>query len=147
MPKTMVQLSYVQFFSWFALFSIWIYTTPAVTSYIYNTNEPSSTAYNDGADWVSLLFGIYNGIAALAALLLPVIAKYTSRRVTHFIALICGSKSLTSIPSTTRLSFSEKALSSASFARLPSASGVAARLAISDRAIGEQRCITATAGL
>ncbi len=90
MPKTMVQLSYVQFFSWFALFSMWIYTTPAVTSYIYNTNEPSSSAYNDGADWVSLLFGIYNGIAALAALLLPVIAKYTSRRVAHFIALTCG---------------------------------------------------------
>jgi maltose/moltooligosaccharide transporter len=90
MPKTMVQLSYVQFFSWFALFSMWIYTTPAVTSYIYNTNEPSSSAYNDGADWVSLLFGIYNGIAALAALMLPIIAKYTSRRVAHFIALTCG---------------------------------------------------------
>lgn len=97
MPKTMVQLSYVQFFSWFALFSMWIYTTPAVTSYIYNTNEPSSTAYNEGADWVSLLFGIYNGIAALAALLLPVIAKYTSRRVTHFIALLCGGFGLISI--------------------------------------------------
>lgn len=97
MPKTMVQLSYVQFFSWFALFSMWIYTTPAVTSYIYNTNEPSSTAYNEGADWVSLLFGIYNGIAALAALLLPVIAKYTSRRVTHFIALLCGGLGLISI--------------------------------------------------
>lgn len=97
MPKTMVQLSYVQFFSWFALFSMWIYTTPAVTSYIYNTNEPSSTAYNEGADWVSLLFGIYNGIAALAALLLPVIAKYTSRRVTHFIALLCGGIGLISI--------------------------------------------------
>jgi maltose/moltooligosaccharide transporter len=97
MPKTMVQLSYVQFFSWFALFSMWIYTTPAVTSYIYNTNEPSSTAYNEGADWVSVLFGIYNGIAALAALLLPVIAKYTSRRVTHFIALLCGGLGLISI--------------------------------------------------
>jgi maltose/moltooligosaccharide transporter len=97
MPKTMVQLSYVQFFSWFALFSMWIYTTPAVTSYIYNTNEPTSTAYNDGADWVSLLFGIYNGIAAVAALLLPIIAKYTSRRVTHFIALMCGGIGLISI--------------------------------------------------
>lgn len=96
MPKTMVQLSYVQFFSWFALFSMWIYTTPAVTSYIYNTNEPSSSAYNEGADWVSLLFGIYNGIAAIAALFLPVLAKYTSRRVTHFIALICGGLGLIS---------------------------------------------------
>jgi maltose/moltooligosaccharide transporter len=96
MPKTMVQLSYVQFFSWFALFSMWIYTTPAVTSYIYNTNEPSSSAYNEGADWVSLLFGIYNGIAAIAALFLPVLAKYTSRRVTHFIALLCGGLGLIS---------------------------------------------------
>jgi maltose/moltooligosaccharide transporter len=97
MPTTMVQLALVQFFSWFALFSMWIYTTPAVTSYIYNTNEPTSSAYNDGADWVGLLFGIYNGIAALAALLLPIIAKYTSRRVTHFIALICGGLGLISI--------------------------------------------------
>ena len=97
MPSTMVQLALVQFFSWFALFSMWIYTTPAVTSYIYNTNEPTSTAYNDGADWVGLLFGIYNGIAALAALLLPIIAKYTSRRVTHFIALVCGGIGLISI--------------------------------------------------
>jgi maltose/moltooligosaccharide transporter len=90
MPKTMVQLAYVQFFSWFALFAMWIYTTSAVTSYIFNSTDPTSQAYNDGADLVSSLFGIYNGIAALAALLLPVIAKYTSRRMTHFIALMCG---------------------------------------------------------
>ncbi len=90
MPKTMVQLAYVQFFSWFALFAMWIYTTSAVTSYIFNSIDPTSQAYNDGADLVGLLFGIYNGIAALAALMLPVIAKYTSRRMTHFIALICG---------------------------------------------------------
>lgn len=90
MPKTMVQLAYVQFFSWFALFAMWIYTTSAVTSYIFNSTDPTSQAYNDGADLVGLLFGIYNGIAALAALMLPIIAKYTSRRMTHFIALMCG---------------------------------------------------------
>ncbi|NOS91519.1 MAG: MFS transporter [Cyclobacteriaceae bacterium] len=90
MPKTMVQLAIIQFFSWFALFSMWIYTTPAVTSYIYNTNDPNSTAYNEGANWVGILFGIYSGIAAIAALFLPILAKYTSRRVTHFVALICG---------------------------------------------------------
>jgi maltose/moltooligosaccharide transporter len=97
MPKTMVDLAYVQFFSWFALFSMWIYTTPAVTSYIYGATATTSTAYNEGADWVSVLFGIYNGIAALAALFLPILAKYTSRRVTHFIALICGGLGLLSI--------------------------------------------------
>ncbi|MFM8744832.1 MAG: MFS transporter [Cytophagales bacterium] len=90
MTKTMVDLAYVQFFSWFALFSMWIYTTPAVTSYIYGATSTSSAEYNQGADWVSVLFGIYNGIAAIAALFLPILAKYTSRRVTHFIALMCG---------------------------------------------------------
>jgi maltose/moltooligosaccharide transporter len=90
MPKTMLQLAYVQFFSWFALFAMWIYTTPAVTSYIFKSADPTTTAYNDGADLVGILFGVYNGIAALAALALPILAKYTSRKLTHLIALVCG---------------------------------------------------------
>ena len=96
MPRTMIQLAYVQFFSWFALFAMWIYTTPAVTSHIFKSSDPTTEAYNDGADLVSSLFGIYNGIAALAALLLPLLAKYTSRRVTHLIALTCGGLGLIS---------------------------------------------------
>ncbi|KPP94271.1 MAG: putative maltose transporter MalT [Bacteroidetes bacterium HLUCCA01] len=36
MPRTMKQLSVVQFFSWFALFAMWIYTTSAVTTHIYD---------------------------------------------------------------------------------------------------------------
>jgi maltose/moltooligosaccharide transporter len=96
MPRTMVQLAYVQFFSWFALFAMWIYTTPAVTSHIYKTTDTTSKAYNDGADLVSKLFGDYNGIAALAAIALPFLAKYTSRRMTHLIALTCGGIALIS---------------------------------------------------
>jgi len=96
MPKTMIQLAYVQFFSWFALFAMWIYTTSAVTSYIFHSTDPTTQAYNDGADLVGKLFGVYNGIAALAALFLPIIAKYTSRRMTHFIALLCGGVGLAS---------------------------------------------------
>lgn len=90
MPRTMVQLAYVQFFSWFALFAMWIYTTPAVTSHIFHTTDTQSAAYNDGADLVGKLFGDYNGIAALTALFLPLAAKYTSRKVTHLICLTCG---------------------------------------------------------
>jgi maltose/moltooligosaccharide transporter len=97
MPKTMVQLAYVQFFSWFALFAMWIYTTPAVTSHIFHTIDPDSKPYNDGADLVSKLFGDYNGIAALAAIALPFLARYTSRRITHLIALTCGGIGLISI--------------------------------------------------
>ncbi len=97
MPRTMVQISAVQFFSWFALFAMWIYTTSAVTSHIYGTDDPTSAAYNEGADWVGICFAVYNGIAALVAFLLPVVAKHTSRRVTHLLALVCGAIGLISI--------------------------------------------------
>lgn len=97
MPKTMVQLAFVQFFSWFALFSMWIYTTPAVTEHVYGTTDTSSPLYNEGADWVGICFGVYNGVAALAAFLLPQLAKKLGRRITHLIALFCGGIGLISI--------------------------------------------------
>jgi maltose/moltooligosaccharide transporter len=90
MPKTMGQLAVVQFFSWFALFAMWIYTTAAVTSHVYGTNDTSSELYNQGANWVGVLFGIYNGFAALVAFGLPYLAKKTSRKMTHSMALVFG---------------------------------------------------------
>lgn len=97
MPKTMIQLAVVQFFSWFALFSMWIYCTPAVTSHIYGSSDTTSAAYNEGADMVSNLFGGYNGIAALAAICIPFIARKTSRKFTHLIALCLGGLGLISM--------------------------------------------------
>ena len=97
MPSTMGQLAIVQFFTWFALFSMWIYTTSAVTSHIYGTSDTTSVQYNEGANWVSFLFGIYNGFAAVMAFLLPVMAKFTSRKITHAICLVIGGISLISI--------------------------------------------------
>jgi maltose/moltooligosaccharide transporter len=97
MPKTMGQLAIVQFFSWFALFSMWIYTTSAVTSHIYGTKDPTSELYNQGANWVGILFAVYNGFAALVAFLLPVIARMTSRRITHSLSLVAGGLGLISI--------------------------------------------------
>ena len=97
MPKTMAQLAIVQFFSWLALFSMWIYTTPAVTSHIYHTTDTTSKLYNEGADWVGVCFAVYNGVSAIAALLLPVIARATSRRFTHLICLVAGGLGLISI--------------------------------------------------
>jgi len=97
MPKTMIQLAFVQFFSWFALFAMWIYTTSAVTAHIYGTTDPSSKEFNDGGDWVSVLFSVYNGIAALVAFGLPVLAKKIGRQLTHLIALCLGGIGLISI--------------------------------------------------
>ncbi len=97
MPLTMRQLALVQFFSWFALFAMWIYTTSAVTSHIYGTLDEKSELYNEGANWVGILFAVYNGAAAVIAFLLPLIAKYTNRKITHSIALIAGGAGLASI--------------------------------------------------
>lgn len=174
MPKTMKQLSVVQFFSWFALFAMWIYTTAGLTSHVYNMNlsadevaqlstinmewalggvgeewsdripviqeelnryrqkiehgdeavsatmrvvnyfldkdrslslneplkerlEYIQLQYNTGADWVGILFAMYNGFAAIVAFLLPVIAGKTSRKTTHAISLVFGAIGLISI--------------------------------------------------
>ncbi|HKI79864.1 MAG TPA: MFS transporter [Ignavibacteriaceae bacterium] len=90
MPKTMKQLAFVQFFSWFALFAMWIYTTPAVTHHIYQATDPTSELYNQGADWVGVLMAVYNGFAAIMAFLLVWIAKKTNRKTVHMISLIIG---------------------------------------------------------
>lgn len=97
MPRTMTQLAVVQFFSWLALFAMWIYTTAAVTNHIYGTSDATSAAYNEGANWVGVLFAVYNGVAALVAFLLPVVARRTSRKVTHMLALVLGGFGLASV--------------------------------------------------
>lgn len=98
MPLTMKQLAIVQFFSWFALFSMWIYTTPAVTQNMYHTVDPTTEAYNEGANLVSGMMGWYNLFAAAFGLvLLPFLAKLTNRKITHAIALVAGGVGLASM--------------------------------------------------
>jgi maltose/moltooligosaccharide transporter len=94
MPKTMKQLAFVQFFSWFALFAMWIYTTPAVTHHIYGATDPTSELYNRGADWVGVLMAVYNGFAAVMAFVLVLLAKKTNRKTVHMISLFCGGLAL-----------------------------------------------------
>jgi maltose/moltooligosaccharide transporter len=97
MPKTMIQLALVQYFSWFALFAMWLYTTAAVTAHIYGTSDTSSKLYNEGADWVGVCFAAYNGFAAIMSFFLPVLARKTSRKTVHMISLVAGGLGLASI--------------------------------------------------
>jgi maltose/moltooligosaccharide transporter len=97
MPKTMKQLAWVQFFSWFALFAMWIYTTPAVTGHVFGAHDSTTKLYNDSADWVSIMFTVYNFVAAAVAFLLPVLARRTSNKFTHMLALVAGGLGLISI--------------------------------------------------
>ena len=97
MPKTMKQLALVTVFTWFGLFAMFIYTTSAVTSYHFGSADPTSNAYNEGANWVGVLMAVYNGVAALVAFLLPVVARKTSRVATHVVCLIIGGLGLISM--------------------------------------------------
>jgi len=97
MPKAMRQLAMVTVFTWFSMFSWFIYCTPAITSHHFGTGDPLTQAYNDGADWVGVLNAVYNGVAALVAFILPVIARKTGRVTTHAICLVIGGLGLMSI--------------------------------------------------
>lgn len=99
MPKTMRQLSWVQFFSWFGLFGLWVFATPAIAEHIYglDPNNSQSTAYQDAGDWVGVLFGVYNGVSAIFAFFLPAIANKVGRKKTHAISLIIGALGFLSI--------------------------------------------------
>lgn len=96
LPTTMKKLAIIQFFTWFALFSMWIYATPGLAQHLYNTTDATSPQYNKIGNWVGVLFACYNGFAALFAFLLPVLAKKFSRPITHLIALCVGGISLIS---------------------------------------------------
>ena len=92
MPTTMRQLGLVQFFSWFALFSMWVFTTPALAQHVWglSSDDRSSAAFNGAGDYVGVIFGVYNLVAALFAMALPVIAAKVGRKRTHAINLAIG---------------------------------------------------------
>ncbi len=99
MPKTMKQLGLVQFFSWFALFSMWVFTTDAVATHVYGLSGDysKSVEYNDAGNKVSTAFGVYNFVAMVYALCLPIIARYIGRKLTHAVSLVAGGLGLISI--------------------------------------------------
>jgi maltose/moltooligosaccharide transporter len=99
MPKTMKQLGLVQFFSWFALFSMWVFTTPALAQHVWGlaADDTKSEAFNAAGDFVGPIFGTYNLVAMFYAFLLPFIASKIGRKGTHAFSLVCGGLGLMSI--------------------------------------------------
>ena len=95
----MRQLSWVQFFSWFGLFGMWVFSVPAIAQHIYGLphTDSKSVAYQNAGDWVGILFGIYNLVSAFYAFALPYIAQKIGRKNTNAISLIIGGIGLLSI--------------------------------------------------
>ena len=90
MPQTMRQLAVVQFFSWFPFFAMWTYTTAAITEFHYQTSDVTSKAFNEGADWVGVLFSTYNLTSIVAAICIPFIVKKFNLRLAHMFNLFLG---------------------------------------------------------
>lgn len=99
MPKTMKQLGLVQFFSWFALFSMWVFATPALATHVWGVpiDDTSSQGFQDAGNWVGIMFGVYNAVSAVFAFFLPAIASKVGRKKTHAISLVCGGIGLLSM--------------------------------------------------
>ena len=95
MPLTMKKLGLIQFFSWFAFFSMWALAIPALTEHVYDAPKPdqiiwanssesekiiyqdADKSYNNAADQVGAQMGYYGLSSMLFALLLTF---YTSKR-------------------------------------------------------------------
>lgn len=97
MPKTMRQLAVVQFFTWVGFYCMWVYATPSIAQNAYGTIDAKSKAFQDAGDWVGVMFTVYSAVSAIAAFLLPMLAKHISRRYTHLICLIIGGIGLFSL--------------------------------------------------
>ena len=110
MPLTMKKLGLIQFFSWFAFFTMWSLANPALTEHVFNTPSPiesaydmtisaqaqafdvANTAFQKSSNLVGSAMGIY-GLSSMAFAL--ILAFYTSKRrinrkYVHLGSLILG---------------------------------------------------------
>lgn len=99
MPKTMKQLGLVQFFSWFALFGMWVFTTDSIATHVFGLpgSDKESTLYREAQTWTGVIFGVYNLVSMFYALALPKIANAIGRKKTHSISLAIGGIGLLSM--------------------------------------------------
>lgn len=98
MPATMKQLAVVQFFTWLGLFCMWMFFVPTVARHVFGATDPQSELYAEGIEWGGLTFAFYSITCFAVAFLLPKVARATSRKTTHALALVCGAAGLLSVP-------------------------------------------------
>lgn len=98
-PTQMKKLGIVQFFSWFALFTMWVFTTSALATHHFGLSpeDTHSKEFNNAGDLTGKLFGMYNLWAVPFAFLLTPIAKWIGKKQTHALALLCGGLGLISM--------------------------------------------------
>ncbi|GJM60435.1 MFS transporter [Persicobacter diffluens] len=98
MPKPMIQLALVQFFSWVAFYMMWVYSTPAVAEHVWGATDPQSLEYNEAGNWVGVLFGAYSLFAALFSIVMAQLVEKFGRKTVYAFALVLGGIGLASFP-------------------------------------------------
>jgi maltose/moltooligosaccharide transporter len=96
-PPTMWQLAVTQFFSWFSLFLMWVYTTQGIAQHIWGTTDATSKDFNEAGNWTGVIFAAYSIFAALYSLVLTRLANSFGRKNTYMISLILGGLGLLSM--------------------------------------------------
>jgi maltose/moltooligosaccharide transporter len=98
-PVTMWRLAIVQFFSWFALFMMWVYTTPGVAQNVWKTvaGDSVSAGYNEASNWVGVIFAGYSLFGALFSLIMARLANRLGRKTVYMLSLLAGGAGLISM--------------------------------------------------
>ena len=92
--KHLLPLFVVQFFTWLALFALWIYATPVITKYVFNSTDAESSAFENGITWVGVCFAFYSTLAAVLAFAIPRLGARFGKYKLHAMALLMGSVGL-----------------------------------------------------
>ncbi len=100
MPKTMKQLAVVQFFTWTALFCMWIYWTPATARQVFGGNPADEAAWTKVIEtagaWTGICFATYNLVCFVFSFVLLLVARVVSAKTIHTVCLLIGALGLIS---------------------------------------------------
>ena len=96
MPRTMKQLAWVQLFTWFGLFCMWIYFAVAVAHYVFGATDHSSKLFSDGVQWAGICFSVYNAVCFAFSFILIWLSRKINPKIIHIVCLTAGGLGLLS---------------------------------------------------
>jgi len=97
MPRTMRQLAWVQLFTWFGLFCMWIYFATAVARNVFGAPDEKSALFTEGIEWGGVCFSVYNGVCLVFSFALLALTRRIGPKPIHIVCLLCGAAGLISV--------------------------------------------------
>jgi maltose/moltooligosaccharide transporter len=97
LPRRTWELGLVQFFTWIAMFALWIYFPPAVAKDVFHA-APGSVQMEAAGSWSGFCFAGYNAVCFIFSFVLAWGAKYTGPKLLHTLCLAAGALGLAFVP-------------------------------------------------